>query len=100
MTTQKYEIILSRKHIIVAVSGITIAELSRLSACHPTVNRRLLAIGLIDPLSPGDEPLFDRSVVVRTRKALRLKRDLELNLNCRGPHHGTVGQDRGTGAAR
>ena len=31
--------------------------------------------------SPCDESLFDRCVVVRTRKALRLKRDLELNLN-------------------
>ena len=81
MTAQQYEIIISRKSELVAVPGITIHELSRLCECHLSVAKRLYAIGLIDPLSAGDPPLFDRSAVVRARKALRLKRDLSLNFD-------------------
>ncbi len=81
MTAQHYEIIISRKHELVSVSGITIHELSRLCDCHLSVAKRLFSIGLIEPLSTGDTPLFDRSAVVRARKALRLKRDLRLNFD-------------------
>jgi len=81
MTAQLYEIIISRKHEIVPLAGITINELSRLSECHLSVARRLFTIGLIDPMTSGDIPLFDRSAVIRARKALRLKRDLRLNFD-------------------
>jgi chaperone modulatory protein CbpM len=81
MTPQHYEIIISRKHELVAVPGITLSELSRLCECHLSIARRLFSIGLIEPLSPGADPLFDRSAVIRARKALRLKRDLGLNLD-------------------
>ena len=81
MTAQDYEIIISRKHELVSVPGITIHELSRLCECHLTVARRLFSIGLIEPLTVGDTLLFDQSVVVRARKALRLKRDLRLNFD-------------------
>ncbi len=81
MTAHQYEIIISRKHEMLSIPGITIHELSRLCECHPSVAKRLLAIGLIDPLSAGETPLFDRSAVVRIRKALRLKRDLRLNFD-------------------
>ena len=81
MTTQQYEIIISRKHEVVAVPGITLGELSRLCDCHLSVARRLFSIGLIEPLNSGEEPLFPPSSVVRARKALRLKRDLRLNLD-------------------
>ena len=43
--------------------------------------KRLFPIGLIEPLAAGTTPLFDRSAVVRARKALRLKRDLGLNID-------------------
>jgi chaperone modulatory protein CbpM len=81
MTAQHYEIIISRKHELVSVPGLTIHELSRLCECHPSVARRLFLIGLIEPLTAGDTPLFDRSAVVRARKALRLKQDLRLNFD-------------------
>src|SRR5512136_581364 len=81
MTAQHYEIIISRKHEMLSMQGITIEELSRLCECHMSVVKRLFSIGLIEPLSSGDSPLFDRSAVVRARKALRLKRDLGLNFD-------------------
>jgi len=81
MTAQKYEIISSRKHELISVPGITIHELSRLCECRLSVAKRLFSIGLIEPLAAGTTPLFDRSAVVRARKAMRLKRDLDLNLN-------------------
>lgn len=81
MTAQQYEIITNRKHALVSVPGITIHELSRLCECHLMVAKRLFSIGLIEPLSSRETPLFDRSAVVRARKALRLKRDLGLNFD-------------------
>ena len=38
-------------------------------------------LGLFEPLSEAAEPLFSRNSVFRIRKALRLKRDLHLNLD-------------------
>ncbi len=81
MTVQQFEIIISRKHEVVTAPGITLGELSRLCECHLSVARRLFSIGLIEPLTSGGAPMFDRSAVVRARKALRLKRDLSLNLD-------------------
>jgi chaperone modulatory protein CbpM len=81
MTAHHYEIIISRKHELVSVPGITIHEFSRLCECHLTVARRLFSIGLIEPLTAGETPLFDQRAVVRARKALRLKRDLRLNFD-------------------
>jgi chaperone modulatory protein CbpM len=81
MTVQQYEIIISRRHELVSVPSLTIHELSRLCECQLSVAKRLLAVGLIDPLSAGATPLFDRSAVARARKALRLKRDLGLNFD-------------------
>lgn len=81
MTAQQYELIISRRHELVSVPGITIHELSRRCECHLSVARRLYSIGLIEPLSTSDIQLFDQSAVVRARKALRLKRDLQLNFD-------------------
>lgn len=81
MTFHQYEIIISKKHELIPVSGITIHELSRLCECQLTVVRRLCAIGLIEPLPSAGGRLFDQSAVVRVRKALRLKRDLGLNFD-------------------
>ena len=81
MSASHYEIILGRKHELVAVPGLTLNGSGRLCECHFSVTRRLVSIGLIEPLSSGGTPLLDRSVVIRARKALRLKRDLNLNLD-------------------
>ena len=81
MTAQLYEIIICRKHEVVSIPGITLGELSRLCECQLQVARKLFIIGLIEPISPGSAPLFDRSAVVRVRKALRLRRDLRLNFD-------------------
>jgi chaperone modulatory protein CbpM len=81
MTAQHYEIILSRKHARLSLPGLTIRELSRLCECHTSVVRRMIVTGLIEPLTSGEDPVFDRSSIVRARKALRLKRDLHLNFD-------------------
>ena len=81
MTVQLYEIIISRKHELVSIPGITLGELSRLCECPLPVARRLFSTGLIEPISPVCAPLFDRSAVVRVRKALRIRRDLRLNFD-------------------
>ena len=81
MTMHSYDIIISKRHELVSTPGITISELSRMCECNVSVAKRLFSIGLIEPLSGGVTPLFDRSVVVRARKALRLKRDLRLNFD-------------------
>lgn len=81
MISRQHEIVISRKHELATVPGVTIDELSRLCECHSSVAERLFLIGLIEPLSGEGSPLFDRSAVVRIRKALRLKRDLRLNFD-------------------
>lgn len=81
MTSQRYEVIIHRKHELVAMPGISLLELSRLCECHVAAARRLLDIGLLEPIRESPLPLFDRSSVIRARKALRLKRDLRLNFD-------------------
>jgi chaperone modulatory protein CbpM len=81
MTAPRYEVIIRRKHELVPLPGITLQELSRLCECHVTVARRLVNIGLLEPLAGGRLPSFDRGAVIRVRKALRLKRDLGLNFD-------------------
>ena len=81
MTADRYEVIIRRKHEMVAVPGLSLQELSRLCECQVAVTRRLLDIGLLEPLTTGQHPMFSRSAVIRTRKALRLKRDLRLNFD-------------------
>lgn len=81
MTGQHGEVIIRMKHEVVALPWITLQELARRCECRLTVVRRLVDIGLLEPEGRGGEPLFDAAAVIRVRKALRLKRDLELNFN-------------------
>lgn len=81
MSRPQFEVIIRSKQDIVSLPGVSISELSRLCECQVTVARRLIEVGLLDPVSGGEEPMFDRSAVIRVRKALRLKRDLRLNLD-------------------
>lgn len=81
MTSPHYEVIIRRKHELVALPGISLQELSRLCECQVAVARRLLDIGLLEPFSAANSLMFSRSAVIRARKALRLKRDLRLNFD-------------------
>jgi chaperone modulatory protein CbpM len=81
MPVQKYEVIIRTRNEMVAVPGISLQEISRLCECQAAVIRRLLDIGLLEPLRHSVQPHFDRSAVIRVRKALRLKRDLSLNFD-------------------
>lgn len=81
MPVQKYEVIIRTRSEIVAVPGISLQEISRLCECQTAVIRRLLDIGLLEPLKQSIHPHFDRSAVIRVRKALRIKRDLRLNFD-------------------
>ena len=76
-----FEIIVRTKHDMVSVPGLSLKELSRLCDCPSPVILRLYQFGLFEPLSEAAEPLFSRNSVFRIRKALRLKRDLHLNLD-------------------
>ena len=81
MTAPRYEVIIRRKHELVTLPGISLQELSRLCECQVAVARRLVNIGLLEPLADSRFPSFDRGAVIRVRKALRLKRDLGLNFD-------------------
>jgi len=81
MTARQYEIILRKKHEIIAVPGISLQELSRMCSCRIAVARRLLDIGLLESLTPDGLPTFEQGAVIRARKALRLKHDLNLNFD-------------------
>lgn len=81
MTSVEFEITVRGKNEVVSTGGISLKELSRLCECHHSVILRLYQAGLFDPVSLSGEPLFDRDAAMRIRKALRLKRDLNLNID-------------------
>jgi MerR HTH family regulatory protein len=62
-----------------AAEGFSMAELARAVGADPRVARRLAALGLFDPLIAGRD-LWPRAAAVRLARALRLRRDLGLNL--------------------
>lgn len=81
MPRAEYEIIIRTKHELVSLPGIPLIELSRRCRCQPHIMRRFVDIGLLEPISQGDVPLFGSSTIIRARKALRLRRDFRLNLD-------------------
>lgn len=59
----------------------SLAELSRACGAERELVLQLVAHGVIEPLGPGPQSdVFDSAGVQRVRTALRLLRDLELNL--------------------
>lgn len=62
-----------------AAGGFTMPELARAAGADPRIARRLAALGLFDPLIPGSD-LWPRAAAARLARALRLRRDLGLNL--------------------
>lgn len=62
-------------------SVYTLGELGRASGLHTTQLLRMVSVGILEPL-PGTEPTyrFTGRSVSRLQRALRLQRDLEVNL--------------------
>lgn len=59
---------------------LTIGDIERLAGIHVDVIRRLYRLGLIDPYVEKPRLLFEDSVISRIGVILRLKNDLDLNL--------------------
>jgi chaperone modulatory protein CbpM len=58
---------------------IELEVLARESGLHPDLVRRLLALGLLDPVGQSRPPVFPRDSAARLARAGRLRRDLGLN---------------------
>jgi hypothetical protein len=56
----------------------TLDELARAAGLHPEVVRRLIRLGLVDPIS-SEADLWPRAAASRLARAVRLRRDLGLN---------------------
>ncbi len=61
-----------------------LAEVADLAGLHPEAARRYLVLGLIEPVREQPEPLFTEEALFRLGKALRLRRDLGVNLASAG----------------
>ena len=81
MKREHFEVIIRTRHELTSLSGISLTELSRLCECQAQVVRRFVDTGLLEPVYDGTVPVFSKASVIRVRKALRLKRDLNLNID-------------------
>ncbi len=84
MKTLHFDVIIRTRHELAStpgMPGITLAELSRLCECQVQVLRRFIDAGLVEPVNEGAAPVFSKASVIKVRKALRLKRDLNLNFD-------------------
>jgi MerR family transcriptional regulator/heat shock protein HspR len=64
-----------------ATAYLTIREVAYSCDVHPDLVRRMVALGLLDPVASdvADEPLFEAGTVLVLRKILRLRQDLGIN---------------------
>ncbi|HET6419361.1 MAG TPA: chaperone modulator CbpM [Geobacteraceae bacterium] len=79
-----FDVILRTRHELASTPGspwISLAELSRLCECQVQVVRKFIDAGLVEPVKEDAAPVFSTASVIRVRKALRLKRDLNLNFD-------------------
>lgn len=79
-----FEVILRTRHELASAPGppaISLAELSRLCECQVQVVKRFIDTGLVEPVNEDEAPVFGAGSVIRLRKALRLKKDLNLNFD-------------------
>jgi len=82
MVGSKYEVTIEREGSLDVRVSVTLSELAYRCGCRVEVVRRLVDFGLVDPIAgPPEVPLFSPVSVPRICRALRLKRDLGLNLN-------------------
>ena len=62
--------------------SLTLIELADRCGCQVELAERLFRLGLLDPENAlPDHPLFEENQLFRLRRALRLKRDLGLNVD-------------------
>ena len=76
MTNQKRWMILHKEHRRIRVEYLRLVDLTRESGLRPELIRRLLTLGLIDPVRTRPELLFDSVALLRVRRMLRLHNDL------------------------
>jgi chaperone modulatory protein CbpM len=81
MKRKHFDVIIRTRYELASTPGISLTELSRLCECQIQVVRRFIDTGLLEPVYDGAVPLFGAASVIRVRKALRLKRDLNLNFD-------------------
>ncbi len=84
MKRRQFDVIIRTRHELTPVPGtetISLTELSKLCECQVQVVRRFIETGLLEPVYDGTVPAFGAASVIRVRKALRLKRDLNLNFD-------------------
>ncbi|MDX6646206.1 MAG: chaperone modulatory protein CbpM [Miltoncostaeaceae bacterium] len=58
--------------------ALSLDELARAAGLHPELVRRLVRMGLVDPVSP-EADLWPPAAAARLARAVRLRRDLGLN---------------------
>jgi chaperone modulatory protein CbpM len=82
MTESRYDVTVEVDGPLTVRMSVTISEIAFKCGCRVDVVKRLVDFGLVDPIEgPPDVPLFSPMAVSRVSRALRLKRDLGLNLN-------------------
>src|SRR4051812_16702858 len=81
MAGRCYELTVAGSSEVVCHDTVSFRELCRLCDCRQQLMMRLVNLGLLDPAGHGEEDFFTTSSLLRARKALRLRRDLRLNLH-------------------
>lgn len=81
--SRSYAVIVRRTE-VPHVGPLTLEQLARGAQLHPDFLRRLMSLGLIDPLVQEPRLLFRNEVLKRIHKIMRLRADLGLNLAALG----------------
>ncbi len=76
MANQDRQMILYEEHKQTRIQYLRIIDLCKESSLRADLIRRLLNLGLIDPVQTRPEPLFDEGTLLRVRRMLRLHHDL------------------------
>ena len=80
---RNYAVIVRRRSVS-PLGPLTLEQVSRVTQLHPDFLRRLMALGLIDPVADRPRLLFDAAVLKRIAKILRLRADLGLSYTALG----------------
>jgi chaperone modulatory protein CbpM len=82
MEKQHFSLVVTRSVISGRRRRLTLVELADRCGCEVELAERLFRIGLIDPVeAAAGNPLFEETQLFRLGRALRLKRDLGLNVD-------------------
>ncbi|KAA8888531.1 MerR family transcriptional regulator [Nocardia colli] len=69
----------TRRYVIVRQAGLRLDEFSRRCGLHPSLVRRLVALGLLDGAREGTDLRFEPSAVAVVARIQRLRSGLGLN---------------------